>query len=115
MSESDWGSDGEENNNGDDVKRVKDLNYEQKLAIVNKTAELPSEDTDEAKRILQNIVPEGYGLSIMDFRTLIHPGRWVANGVAHPSAEQAFRSKTWLYMLGVATNNIFRVGTPTIE
>ncbi|KAF7594866.1 hypothetical protein BBP40_007900 [Aspergillus hancockii] len=83
--------DGEENNDDDDHKTIKDLNDEQKLAIVNKIAELPSENTDEAGRMLQSIVPKGYGISLMDFRIIIHPDRWVVNEVAHANAEQAFR------------------------
>ncbi|KAB8256791.1 hypothetical protein BDV32DRAFT_152945 [Aspergillus pseudonomiae] len=75
----------------EDNKRRKDLKRSQKIAILHKIAELPSEDITRAMKMIHEAVPEGYGLSLMDFGAIVHQDKWTADKDNYPRAQEAFK------------------------
>lgn len=69
----------------------RDLSKDQEIAIVHTIAEIPSEDITRATRMIHEVVPEGYRLSLSDFEIIVHQDKWVADKDIHPKAEKAFK------------------------
>ncbi|RJE18998.1 hypothetical protein PHISCL_08660 [Aspergillus sclerotialis] len=68
----------------EDTKRHTDtqgqnkLNDEQKLEIIEQINKLSSDDyTEFVKALETSIVPEGFGLTLMDIQVVVHPDKWV--------------------------------------
>lgn len=54
------------------------LSDEQKSEIIDKITNLPSDNAaDFVKALETSIIPDGFGLSLMDIQAVAHPDKWV--------------------------------------